>query len=319
MLLDGRSRSALKITSDAVASVMAALPEAGPVRIRWWPTGRYDHERAALRALGCCARALPVAARDGRPVLERIDWWRVGRVLVHPASPSGHGTARRDSVETLWPVESMRLAGALRGAGTVRIREADWPAAAIASAVAMSIRARDLHAAAGVGNWMGACGPGGVLLVGDQRSGTVQRRWRRRGWPWFSSIGSSRLLLRALWRLMGPWGAWSACNARLDDGSPVDMRSVVSTLRPLGVVALGEMAALACSGVGVQVRKMEHPEWWCRFRASETAAFRQRLGLELQALGVSVSMQEAKTKRTEIVRTEIGSSINQSPCEQGGV
>ena len=253
----------------------------GPSTVtRWWTRSHPDHGRTVHRALGSVAASLPA---PGVP-----QWAETPRVLVHVASRVA-GSAAADIERALLPSEAARFFGVVRAAGAVIGREGDFGPTLAAAARVQRQRARLVHASAGVGNWIGSLAPGGLLVVGDRRSDSVARRWSKRPWPWFSSAGASRLLLRSLALVLGPRGPWSACNAWLDDGTAVDLERAVEVLEPAGVLALGREAAMECRRQRVRATEMQHPAHWVRFHRVDAGngLFAAQLWGELARYGLS--------------------------------
>lgn len=113
---------------------------------------------------------------------------------------------------------------------------------------------------------VGAFVKGNILLVGERPSNPdinplVPEQ------PFCSSIGCSGWLNKLLEAEKIDESKLFWINAFLKDGSPVDITSIIETMQPSAVIALGSVAKEACHTAGVDYYGAYHPQYWKRFKS----------------------------------------------------
>ncbi len=117
----------------------------------------------------------------------------------------------------------------------------------------------------GIGHW----DPGHVtLMVGDRMNGKPGDPLSDLPFVSFNEGGCSAWLARGLESASVPEDELYWINA-FDRNGDATWDDFVGELSPKKVIALGENAAAWCAAAGVKYSRVQHPQFWKRFRSSE--------------------------------------------------
>lgn len=112
----------------------------------------------------------------------------------------------------------------------------------------------------GVGSFL----QGNILLIGEQASDPTTAPEQQ---PFCSDKGCSGWLNRQLQSEEIPEEKLFWVNALNNNGTVIDIKTLVDQLNPSSVVALGTVAKKACDSQGVDCIASYHPQYWKRFKS----------------------------------------------------
>jgi hypothetical protein len=121
---------------------------------------------------------------------------------------------------------------------------------------------------------VGAFIEGNVLLIGEQASNPSEAPEQQ---PFCTNKGCSGWLNKQLDSEQIPEERLFWINALNNDSSLVDLKQLVTQLKPIVVIALGEVAKQTCKQQGIEHEAFYHPQYWKRFRSKERYALLDKL------------------------------------------
>lgn len=124
----------------------------------------------------------------------------------------------------------------------------------------------------------GAFIKGNLLILGEQASHPDSDPEQK---PFCSTKACSGWLNWELEKLGVPEEAMFWLNVLNNDGTPAPLLETISELQPTEVIALGNVAKMACKKLGVEHLGFSHPQYWKRFRSKESYPFIKYLEVKL--------------------------------------